>query len=42
MELSGWGPLIAMWLGSLVYFAMIVRAERKQEPPREIPRRHAA
>jgi len=43
MELSGWGPLIAIWLACAVYFAMIVRAEQTHKVPREeIPRRRAA
>jgi len=42
MELSGWGPLVAMWLGGAVHLMLIVRTERTREVPPKTERGKAA
>jgi hypothetical protein len=40
-ELSGFGPLIALWIGGAVHLMWIVRRDRNRWR-REIPRQKAA
>jgi hypothetical protein len=40
-ELSGWGPLIALWIGGAIHLMWIIRRDNERAPG-EILRRKAA
>ena len=43
LELQGWGPLIALWIGGVLHLGWLIRRENRMARRRdETPRRQAA
>jgi len=40
-ELSGWGPLVALWIGGAIHLMWIIRRDNERTPDQKLRRKAA-
>jgi hypothetical protein len=40
-EMSGWGPLVALWIGGAIHLMWIIRRDNKRTPDQTLRRKAA-